>query len=394
MTEKGANQNTIQEMNRSLILNVLRKQGVCSRAKISRITGLQQATITYIVNDLIKWKLVTETGLMTGKKGRRSIGISINNDVYRVIGVCLTRSYFSIGVFNLSGKLLESEQIDTVGNSPLDVLKKLKISLSGYIAKSKKKILSIGIGIPGPFIHDKNHIALMTGVPGWENIDIKTELETEFNIPIFMEHDANAGAYAQNWFVKDIKPSDVLLYVTMSAGIGAGVITNHEIFRGFLGTAGEIGHMSICFDGPECECGNLGCLEKYASSHAFADAISQKLQKKTSFEQAVKLVENNNDIAIQEYKNCCKMLGVALVNTVNILNPNIIVIGCEMAHVAPKILLETVDEVIKERTMLALTDQLIIKISNIEKGSVLMGAAVIAINEVLKNSSQLIDVKS
>lgn len=386
MTGKGANQNTIQEMNRSLVLNVLRKQGVCSRAKIAKMVGLRQATVTYIINDLLEWKLVCETGLMPGGKGRRSIGVSINNDVYRVIGIRLSRKSYSVGLFNLSGEILSSQKTANGVNSPDKVLENIKQSIKKMLDENgSKHVLALGIALPGPFIKDKNRIALMTDVPGWEKIDIKTELQDGFSLPVFTEHDANAGVFAHFWDSEPNSAKDVLTYIAFGRGIGSGIIQGGELFRGYHGTAGEIGHTSICFDGERCECGNYGCLESYTSSTAFSRTYSKRLGREVDFKEAAEAVKNGEEIAIEEYKRACEMLGVGIANLINTVNPNRIIIGDDMAHIDPVIVLDVIWRTVTERTMAELHEQLMIEISKISKGSILAGAGIIAINEVLEN---------
>jgi len=384
MTQKGANQGTIQEMNRSLILNVLKKQGICSRAKIAELTGLQGATITYIVNDLINLGYIIETGLIAGIKKRRSIGISLNNSIFRVIGIRLARKYFSVGVFNLSGQLQNSEKVFIKDLSPNQVINQITTCVKQQMKNRKHKFLAVGVGIPGPFISKNHHIALMTGFPGWENINITSVLETAFKIPVFIEHDAKAAALAQSWFADDAEFSDILVYVAAGAGVGAGIVSGQELFKGSLGTAGEIGHMSVCYDGLPCECGNSGCLEKYSSSAAFTESLGQNID----FSTACSLVKQGNPTAVNEYKKACTMLGIGIVNVINVFNPAIIVIGDEMAHVDEEIMLNCVKKEVDSRIIHEINEHLKIKISSIEKGSALVGAGVLAVNEVLKTPSE------
>ena len=119
------------------------------------------------------------------------------------------------------------------------------------------------MAIPGPFIKQEGKIAVLTETAGWGNMAFKEELEKHFSYPVFMEHDANAGAYAQIWYDKTIDKNSSLIYVAIGQGVGAGIVYHGEIIKGELGIAGEIGHTTINYDGPRCECGNRGCLEKY-----------------------------------------------------------------------------------------------------------------------------------
>ena len=203
---KGVNQDSIQSMNRTLIIKLLREQGVCSRANLAKLSGLKKATVTYIVNDFISWGCVREVGLMQGDKGRRSIGITLAEDSYYVIGIRLARRNFKIGLFSINGRLIymKQQQIES-GQSPDRTMEYIINNIHAVVDQVEPdKILAIGMAIPGPFIKQEGKIAVLTETAGWGNMAFKEELEKHFSYPVFMEHDANAGAYAQIWYDKTI----------------------------------------------------------------------------------------------------------------------------------------------------------------------------------------------
>ena len=125
------NQERSQLINRALILNLLRQEGICSRATLSRLSGLKQATITNIAAELIQCGLVVETGLIPGEKGRRSIGVTLNDARYKVIGISMTRDQFYVDLVGISGKVYETRSFEiSQTEGPQSVLSSARLSYS------------------------------------------------------------------------------------------------------------------------------------------------------------------------------------------------------------------------------------------------------------------------
>ena len=276
-TDQGINLEEVQELNRALVVRSLRKARLCSRADLAKRTGLKQPTITRIISDFLEWGLVTERGIIEGKKGRRSIGISLNTELYKVIGVRLARKYFTVGLFDMfgSGEVIAQEPIEALEGSG-KALGRIRVAVNQLIAASSQfRILGVGVAIPGPFFRAEGRIALMTELPGWEQIALEQELLSYFRIPVYLEHDAHAAALAEWWLGPHSRETGTIVYVAAGQGVGAGIMIDGRLFRGSLGTAGEIGHMSVDCNGPFCECGNKGCLEHYCSSIALVREIKE-----------------------------------------------------------------------------------------------------------------------
>ena len=125
-------------------------------------------------------------------------------------------------------------------------------------------VVGIGIAAPGPLIRD-GKIVLISNFPGWQDVSLRETIEEEFGLLTVMEHDANAAVLAEKRR-GSYDPSANMIYVVVGQGIGAGLLLNGEIYQGGVETTGEIGHITICHDGPRCECGNRGCLEMYCSA--------------------------------------------------------------------------------------------------------------------------------
>ncbi len=386
--DHGFNQEYMQELNRALLIKLLRKEGICARTVLAKKSRLKQATVTNIINDFIDWGIVREVGFLVGNKGRRSIGIALKNDEFGVIGIQLARKYFSVGVFDLSGNPVDQskQEIESAG-TPKDTMKKISTEIRSFIEKhADRKMLAIGMAVPGPFSVKKGRIELMTGSSGWNDISIQDLLEEEFGLPVFLENDANCGALAQYWYNDEQYEKEVMVYIAAGAGIGAGIMNQGELVEGTLGMAGEIGHMSINFGGPRCACGNFGCLELYCSASAFVKEMNRVLKpaEDYTFAEAKELVKEGNPIAMEIYSNCCDKLGAGVVNVINAFNPAVVVIGDEMSHVSSKVMLERVKREVKIRVLPEVYENMIISMS-VTKDSMLHGAAIVSLRDIFRD---------
>lgn len=391
MIRKGINQDTIQEWNRSLLLKELRKKGICSRAHLAKLSELKQATVTNIMKDFIDWELVTETGLLSGNKGRRSIGLTINREKYRVFGLQISRKFYKIGVFDLAGHQLDMvtkeipkhPDVSSVLRSMCAVIHDFEKKYAGY------SFLALGAALPGPFISSKNRIALLVGGEEWAGINIKDALERELDFPVFLEHDANAGAFTHMWRLKDTYQHQVLVYISVGPGIGAGIIVDNKIYTGALGIAGEIGHTSIDVNGRRCSCGNRGCLDLYASTSALIEDVSRACSRNEENPLTLldirRMIEEKDKICLEHFTRVCRYLGYCIVNLINTINPDIIIIGDEISNVAPDLTQEIIHNVVKERILPELHDNISITVSRDEHNVILTGAAIVAIDAIFEN---------
>lgn len=393
---RGINQDVTQEMNRSLLLKSLRREGVCSRAHLASLTGLKQATVTNIMKDFLNWGIVKEVGFLNGSKGRRSIGVSINPDGYRVIGVRLARKHYSVGLFDLTGKQIVKERVDfepekQPGAEEIlnQIVGRMRLLIQQY---GKDSVLAAGLAVPGPFIAKKSRIALITGADIWKDIELKAFFEREMDIPVFLEHNANAGAYAHMWDLKEAYHDDILVYIAAGQGIGAGIVMNGRIYEGALGTSGEIGHMTIDRNGKPCACGNRGCLERYASSLELVKTVfgQRAGMEGCNFEDLEQQIRSGDTAYTEHYRRACESLGVGIINIVNVINPDRIIIGDDMARPNPELMEKTVRETVQKGILPDVFDELTLSISTYQGDSILTGAAIVAIDRFFDSPGQFI----
>lgn len=390
---EGLNQKRSQALNRSLVLNILRQAGVCSRAELARQANLRQATITNITKELIALGYIRETGYLPGQGGRRSVGLSIDENRYRIIAARLTRQHFTVGLFTVLGTELNEERekisVDEGIEKALDRMAEVVNRM--VVQVGREHILGLGLGVPGPFIRKKSRIALVTGFPGWSRIDLRKEIERRIDLPLILEHDANAGAVAEWWIGAGSSGEyNSMVYFVVGQGVGAGVIYNGRLLRGSLGTAGEVGHHTICYDGPQCECGNRGCLELYCSSRAMTSNYTSELERlgdspldyEVTFDHLVTAFRGKEPIAGDVVEAAAGYIAVGLANIVNILNPSLIVIGDEIPALGDE-LVAMVWEKLAPLLVRDMYDGVTVRRSSFEDDAAIRGMAMIVAEETL-----------
>ncbi|WP_195984291.1 ROK family protein [Clostridium sp. D33t1_170424_F3] len=400
IARKSINQEKSQLINRALVADLLRQEGVCSRATLAQLSGLKQATITNIIGEFIECGLVVETGLMSGCKGRRSIGITLNDDLYKVIGVRMTRSAFYTSLAGLSGKIYAVKQYKiSPKESVQDTITRIRTAIKTIIRENEgANIPAVCMAMPGPYREDRDQLLFVTELAGWQNFPIKEALTKDFDIPIHIVNDANASAFAQLWYRSKDYGIQNMIYVLAGQGVGCGIITNGKLVLGQRGIAGEFGHSTINYKGALCECGNRGCLEKYCSYLVYYENVTRRLRAgESSFLSEDNLtpaslsdaVKNGDQVAREEYEKVCEFLAIGIVNLINQFNPGMIVIGDELAEIDSRLMLSIVKEHVRECINPLIYNDVVIETNALPESPALLGAGAIAAKNVLSDPTKL-----
>lgn len=202
-------------------------------------------------------------------------------------------------------------------------------------------VRALGIGAPGPVESEAGVVVSPPNLPGWDRVPLRAKVEDTLGIPTFLENDANAAALGE-WCFGAGRGSEHMLYVTVSTGIGGGFILGGKLYGGSSGAAAEVGHMTILPQGPHCMCGNRGCLEAVASGTAIARNAVELIERGVPTLIAdlaatdpdgvgAKLVAEaaraGDSVAEEIIREAMSFLGIGVANLVNLLNPELIVVG-------------------------------------------------------------------
>ena len=401
----GKNLADVQEINRSLVLNTLRENPNCSRSFIAQSTGLRQATITNIVNDFIQWGIVIETSLLRNTRGRRSIGLCLNSDRYRVICLRLQRTNLLAGLYDISGKeyhtIRKDLDVSRGAEAAIEVMIQVIRQLKAETGDSN--LLGIGVGLPGPYLKKEGVITVMADFPGWEGHAIQVRLEEEFGDIVFTEHDAHANGLAEWWFGGQRGEEHVLLSISMEEGLGAGLIADGKVYYGEQGIGGEIGHISIDYNGIPCPCGSRGCLRNYCSDvavvrqairqlHSFPDSVLNRIPDGIQLSQIIDAALSGDSFAESLIREAGTYLGYGLVSVIYMYNPGIIVLSRQFAA-AGDLFLDAVRKVLNERLAPALSGAVRLVFSRITEDPVLMGMVALVTDAAFMTPASIIQAE-
>ncbi|HYF91060.1 MAG TPA: ROK family transcriptional regulator [Symbiobacteriaceae bacterium] len=343
------NSDLIRQLNRSLVLDLIRHQGPISRADVKRITGLNFTTVTNAVGDLVEEGLVQEVGLGSSSGGRKPVLLTLNPTARYVIGCELQSTLLIVGLFDLTGTLLATvEEPKDPATSPADVVAATQRAIEKLLAEAnvpKEKVQGLGVAAPGPLNSRTGVLLTPPNMLGWHNVPLREMLEQATGLPVTLEKDGNAAALGEAWFGAGQGARD-LIFIIVDFGIGGGIITGGHLYRGRHGGAGEIGHTTIDVDGPRCSCGNYGCLEAIASGSALGRRAGEAIRRGVEtflarhgadesaigVEDLLKAADAGDKLAADLLDECGRNLGIAVANIVNMYNPELIVLGGRLAQ--------------------------------------------------------------
>lgn len=324
-----ASSETARQINRSIVLNLIRARQPISRADIARLSGLQRSTVSLITEQLIADKWVVEGPLGRLPRGRRPTFLRLN-DQRAIVCIDIRPPRTIIGIADVNGKFNSQEVINTPADPETAIkdlvqrIRRLQDTRNGTIFEG------IGISLPGR-IDIASHKLTFAPNLNWPVADLKTPIEQETGLPVELENAANACALAEMWFGRLGDVTD-LVAVTVSEGIGAGIITHSQLVRGRTGMAGEFGHAPLDPNGPLCRCGNRGCWEVLASNAAalryYFESTAREGQ--LTFQDLLSLAEQGDSLAAKALDTMALQLGRGMRMIVAALAPEVIVVVGEL----------------------------------------------------------------
>lgn len=305
------------------------------------------------------------------------------------IGVDLGGTNIKIGIVSDKGKLIKKTSLKTEAESgPKKVISNIQKGIEELLNKNKYKIQGIGVGCPGVVSIKKGLVENAPNLPGWKNISLGPILKNKFGYKIHLENDANAAAIGELIFGAG-KKLDSFIMVTLGTGVGGGIVFNKKIFRGEYGAAGEIGHISIDINGPQCNCGSNGCIEAYAGNSYLKEQIRNELHNYPD-SKVWRLIENDlqkvspriiqtasekkDAYAKLVIERMGKQLGAALATLSNLLDISTFIIGGGVAGFG-KPLFDSTRSTISHRVLLPLRQRVLVIPAKLQNEAGIKGAS-------------------
>ncbi|MDF2630008.1 MAG: glucokinase [Symbiobacteriaceae bacterium] len=332
---RTGDQGLVKELNKGIVLNLLLRQSPISRAAMAKMSGLNKATVSALVDELAAEGMVVELGPGESSGGRRPNLLMLNEQAGVVAGVDLGVGYLLVVLMDMRAAVRWERRVTwdcAVGPEVcLEQVAALVEEGMAALPLGPRGLLGVGVGVPGLVDHRQGRLLFAPNLP-WRDVDIAPLLSRRLGVPVLVDNEANAGAVGELW-AGCARGVSNLVFLSVGVGLGAGIVLGREVYRGAGGVAGELGHSTIDVAGPVCRCGNRGCWELYASEAALLAEVARRGGGAGASVGAVADAARAGDAAaagalaaVGEY------LGVGIANIINTFNPALVVIGSSIAE--------------------------------------------------------------
>jgi len=241
------------------------------------------------------------------------------------LGIDLGGTKIALGVLD-GGELVYESRVATPAGGAEAVLQTMVAAAREALAAAPTPVGAVGVGSPGPIDYRSGVVTFAPNIPDFKNVPVVAYLQEALDLPVYIENDANAAALAEH-HLGAARGAGSSLYVTVSTGIGGGLIVGGRVWRGALGQAGELGHLTVLPGGPLCGCGNRGCLEAVASGRALAREASYAYARELDTPALFELWRGGDEKAAELVFGAAGYLGQALADAQKLFDPEVIVIG-------------------------------------------------------------------
>lgn len=376
------NHSKIKETNRKKIIRLLQEEEEITKLDISRRLGISITTVSTNIIELKEEEVVGDIRSLESTGGRKAMAIKLNENYRFSLGVAITPKQIKISLLNLKKKVVDRTIIDHNNNGIENIIELTKKSIEELLNRQRignEKLLGIGVSIPGTVDSEKG-IILYCYFLGIKDFNIKEKFEY-MKVPVYVDNEANLSAFYE--FLNKHSNNENLLYISITDGLGLGIIINGRIYRGSNNTSGKMGHMKININGAKCKCGSKGCLEAYTSKNVLIDSYNNlSPQKIKSVEEFESLYLNGDSKAVKVLKEYIEILAIGISNLIMLLDPSTVILGGEINTLLEAELKYLSKEIYKEN-LFTNSQNCKVKIAD-DIDSYLLGAAMIPIEQFLE----------
>ena len=397
----GANRNSVdhaamRDMNLALILNTLRKEAPLSRATLANQTGLNKATVSSIIRELIDKEFVRELGTntSTAEVGRPAINLELNPTAGYIIGVEIGVDFLSVVTTNFATEIVSRRYESTLKffsqQAILDRVLFLLHESVQQVHNTGRPLFGIGVGVPG--LVDISHGTLLLAPNlGWRDVPLRKIVEESLSVPVYVANEANLAALGESFFGAG-QGSNFILYVSSGVGLGGGIVLNGRLVEGATGFAGEVGHITVERDGLPCNCGNRGCWETVAGQRALFNRISIAVENgrsswltnmigpdwsRLSVPLIVAAAHQGDAVTCEALRQTGEWLGIGIGSLINVINPQRVIFGGPLS-LAHEYLLPVIQKTVEERVWSWVQERVeIVTATHAEDAAVMGGVAIV-----------------
>jgi predicted NBD/HSP70 family sugar kinase len=329
----------MRDINQTVFLHLIRERQPLSRADIVKATGLRPGTVSAIVNRLIKEKLVYEgvEGPSSGGRPPKYLYINAESAYVLAIDIGVKESLYAVSDFN--GRILLQKAVVTEGE-PEEFIRSLASEINILVQTQfpRARVEAIGVSVPGLVDRAEGSVIVSPNL-GWQSVPVRALLEEELGLPVYVENDANAAAFAELWYgpLEEVS-ARTLLCVLVVEGLGTGLIINGELHVGTRIGLGGFGHMTMDHSGQICSCGRRGCWETFASDRATIEryrTLSKPRNRARTVTEIIALAKQGDNAALEAVRTTARYLGEGIASLAHGLSPEVVVIGGEITGAWP-----------------------------------------------------------
>lgn len=370
------------------VLALFRRSPTLTRAEIQRRTGLARSTANVRIDALIAADLVVDAGgSSTG--GRPAGRFAFNRSRGLLLVADIGATGFRTAVCDLAGTVLaERRQVLDVSTGPEPILSAVAgdfATLLAHVEQPPDRVLGVGLDVPGPVDFASGTVVSPPIMTGWDRFDIRSWWRAhDYGCPVLVDKDVNAMAIGEHR--THYQHIDDMIMIKVGTGVGSGLITGGRVHHGADGAAGDIGHIQLTDPdtdpGPECRCGNLGCVEAYAGGWAMLRDMRSAGHDVQTVADVVTALRSGDTYAQRLLRQAGRTLGRAIADAVSLLNPRVVAVGGQLAHTDEQ-LLAGIREVVYRRSLPLATRKLQIVHSELDPRAGLVGLSGVLTDEIL-----------
>jgi N-acetylglucosamine repressor len=355
-----ATRRTSRDINRRIVLNLVRTHQPISRADLARVMGVRRGAVSIIVSELLDQKRIFEGATGETVRGRKPTFLYVDSRRRAVAAVDIRASQTYLMLADLLGQPIGGVVGFSTPTDPKALVKTLARRIRGLLDEQHgvDACEGIGVAVPGMVEHSTMRI-LHAPTLGWRDVDLREPLESATELPVQIENSGRACAIAQLWATPQ-EPAGDLVFISVSDGVGVGVVIQGELLRGRNNIAGEFGHVPLSLDGPRCSCGASGCWEAYTSNRATlaryfgrqaeVDPSVPAEQRHFTIDDLIARARGGDAKALAVLQSTARYLGLGLACVINAVDPSRVYVGGEITA-AWDLIEKTVRAAMAERTL-------------------------------------------
>lgn len=351
---------SVRSINRARIISLLRNRPGLTRSDLSRLSGLSKGTVSALVAELLDERFLYEG--QEGENRQRNVGLWLNPNAGVAIGIELSRGECRAILTDAGTRPLRRVERALSSTRAEDTIEAIVSIATELQAGTDLPCLGMALGVPGSTDAADQKVVFSDSL-AWSDVPLAQELSARLGYSVAVTSRPRAGVLGEHWYGAGVGIHD-LIYVTVSSGIGAGILVRGQLLTGANGFAGGLGHTTVLVDGPECVCGNRGCLEAVASLPAIASAIEARVRAgepsivtgllgergRLEPRDVIAAACDGDALAQDEIRKASRYVGVAVANLINLFNPARVIVGGQLAE-AGEIALSAVRETAQRRAL-------------------------------------------